>query len=138
MRIGELAAASGVSVRSLRYYEERGLLSSTRSDSGQRHYGDAAAARVLLIQQLYSAGLSSKVILGLLPCIETPVEKYTPLVLARLVQERDRIDAQVTELVQARDKLESVIGAAATTPYSGLNLPPKERRSVRRQGSSVT
>ena len=38
MRIGELAARSGVSVRALRYYEEQDLLISTRSASGQRHY----------------------------------------------------------------------------------------------------
>ncbi len=113
MRIGEVAGQSGVSVRSLRYYEEQGLLRSSRSESGQRLYAPGAVERVILIQRLYAAGLSSRTIAELLPCIEAPVEKYTPLVLNRLGQERDRIDAQITELRQTRDKLEHVMLAAA-------------------------
>ncbi len=60
MRIGELSQRTGVSQRSLRYYEEQGLLSSSRSDSGQRHYSDAAVQRVSLIRQLFGAGMSSR------------------------------------------------------------------------------
>jgi DNA-binding transcriptional MerR regulator len=112
MRIGELAEKSGVSVRSLRYYEEQGLLHSTRSPSGQRLYNDAAAERVILIQQLYSAGLQSRTLVQLLPCIESPVEKYTPILLERLGAERDRINVQIANLLQTRDKLEVVITAA--------------------------
>lgn len=40
MRIGELSKYTGVSPRSLRYYEEQGLLTSSRSDAGQRHYSE--------------------------------------------------------------------------------------------------
>lgn len=112
MRIGEVADQSGVSVRSLRYYEEQGLLHSTRSESGQRRYAAGAVERVILIQRLYSAGLSSKTLAELLPCIEAPVERYTPLLLGRLMEERARIDTQITELIQTRDKLEAVIDAA--------------------------
>ena len=56
MRIGELAARAGVSTRALRYYEQQGLLSSTRSAAGQRHYGDNEADRVAYIQALYRGG----------------------------------------------------------------------------------
>ncbi len=115
MRIGELAEKSGVSVRSLRYYEEQGLLHSNRSDSGQRQYLEGTVGRVRLIQQMYSAGLSSKTLLELLPCLEAPIEKYAPLLVKRLVLERDRIDAQITELMQTRDRLETVIATAGAT-----------------------
>lgn len=37
MRIGEVAAKAGVSVRALRYYEEQDLLDASRSSGGQRH-----------------------------------------------------------------------------------------------------
>lgn len=113
MRIGELAEQSGVSVRSLRYYEEQRLLHSTRSESGQRLYNGSAAQRVKLIQQLYAAGLPSKTLRELLPCIETPVEKYTPLLLNRLAEERDRIERQLTELARTRDRLQTVIALSA-------------------------
>lgn len=69
MRIGELATKAGVSVRALRYYEEQQLLTSERSASGQRHYVDSAVDRVRLIQQLYAAGLPSRTIVELLPCV---------------------------------------------------------------------
>lgn len=114
MRIGELAQKAGGSVRSLRYYEEQGLLHSTRSESGQRLYPAPAAQRVTLIQQLYSAGLSSRTLRELLPCLETPVEQYTPLLKTRLTEERNRIDAQISDLVQTRARLDSVINTAGT------------------------
>ncbi|WP_326954237.1 MerR family transcriptional regulator [Amycolatopsis sp. NBC_01286] len=110
MRIGELAAKAGVSVRALRYYEEQGLLVPERSSGGHRHYSDRGADLVWLIQQFYAAGLSSKSILTILPCVETG--KTTPEALAMLVAERERIDRQLTELARARDRLDTVIANA--------------------------
>ncbi|MEV1176234.1 MerR family transcriptional regulator [Nonomuraea sp. NPDC049784] len=107
MRIGKLAARSGVSVRALRYYEEQGLLDANRSDSGQRHYPESAAERVQLIQTLYAAGLSSRTIAELLPCVEAKVG--TPEARARLAAERNRIDAQIAALTRTRDRLDAVI-----------------------------
>jgi DNA-binding transcriptional MerR regulator len=111
MRIGELATRSGVSVRALRYYEEQELLTSTRSPSGQRLYPEGAVDRVRLIQQLYAAGLSSRTILGFMPCIHSGVS--TPETLAALAAERDRIDARIDDLRDTRDRLDAVIVAAA-------------------------
>ena len=111
MRIGELAGKSGVSVRALRYYEEQILLEAERSASGQRHYPEAAVGRVRLIQLLYGAGLSSKTIVELLPCVEKP-NMVTPATLALLSAERDRIDQQIETLVESREKLDSVITTA--------------------------
>ena len=38
MKIGELAARTGVSIRSLRYYEQQGLLMPVRNENGYREY----------------------------------------------------------------------------------------------------
>lgn len=110
MRIGEVAAKSGVSTRALRYYEEQQLLSADRSDSGQRRYGDGVVERVQLIQRLYAAGLNSRAVAELLPCVHTGVA--TPAMLERLTRERERIDRQISELVETRDRLDEVIGVA--------------------------
>ncbi|MEV6130859.1 MerR family transcriptional regulator [Streptomyces violaceusniger] len=110
MRIGELAAQAGVSVRALRYYEEQHLLTAERSPSGQRHYPDTAVAHVLMIQCFYAAGLSSKTIRELVPCMHTGVA--TPSMRARLTSERDRMNAQIAALAQARDHLEALMTAA--------------------------
>ena len=109
MRIGDLAEKTGVSVRALRYYEEQSLLYAVRSTNGQRHYPDAAVDRVHLIQQLYAAGLSSKTILDLLPCVDSGVS--TPESQARLIAERDRINDQIAALTATRDRLDTVIAA---------------------------
>lgn len=109
MRIGELAARAGVSVRALRYYEEQDLLHPERSASGQRHYHESAADRVHLIQQLFAAGLSSRTIVQLMPCVDTG--EATPAMLELLLAERDRIDRQIGELADARDRLDTVIAS---------------------------
>ena len=107
LRIGEVAARAGVSVRALRYYEEQGLLEAERSPSGQRRYADSAVDRVRLVQQLYAAGLTSKDVLEVLPCVHTGIA--TPAMLARLVEQRDGIDRQIAELTRARERLDEVI-----------------------------
>ncbi|MBT2502107.1 MerR family transcriptional regulator [Curtobacterium sp. ISL-83] len=107
MRIGDLAAATSVSVRSLRYYEEQGLLLASRTASGQRVYTEAAVDRVRLVQQLFAAGLPSRTIVQLLPCVDAG--QATPESFALLVSERDRISAQLRELEAARARLDEVI-----------------------------
>lgn len=57
-RIGELAAASGLTVRTLHYYEEIGLLvASARTDAGHRLYSDDDVARLYRICLLRRLGL---------------------------------------------------------------------------------
>nr|WP_204261758.1 MerR family transcriptional regulator [Blastococcus saxobsidens] len=107
LRIGEIAARSGVSVRALRYYEEQGLLDAERTASGQRRYPENAVDRVRFIQQLYAAGLTSKDVLALLPCVHTGVA--TPAMMALLLEQRGRIDRQIAELSKARERLDEVI-----------------------------
>lgn len=107
MRIGDLSARTGVSIRSLRYYEEQGLLTAVRSGGNQRHYPDDAVERVGLIQDLFAANLSSRTIGSLLAQIDSHAS--TPEARARLAEERARIDAQITALLSARDRLDMVI-----------------------------
>jgi len=122
MRIGELAATTGVSVRALRYYEEQGLLASERSESGQRHYPDQAADRVRLIQQFYAAGISSAAILEMLPCVVTGVA--SPQVLSKLRGHRSSVLKQIEDLQQTLHQLDSVIAGALKSHESGVPCPP--------------
>ncbi|MET9914597.1 MerR family transcriptional regulator [Streptomyces sp. NPDC006476] len=112
MRIGELAARSGVSVRSLRYYEKQGLLVSTRSSSGQRPSTPDDIERVDFIQRLYTAGLSSRTILELMPCRDGPSDENSDSALERMAQERDRLSAHIEELLHTRDALDGLMAAA--------------------------
>ncbi|HEY3610376.1 MAG TPA: MerR family transcriptional regulator [Pseudonocardiaceae bacterium] len=56
MRIGELAAATGTSTRSLRYYEEQGLLPTRRRANGHRDYDESDLRLVREIRGLLSIG----------------------------------------------------------------------------------
>jgi DNA-binding transcriptional MerR regulator len=111
MRIGDLAAQATVSVRSLRYYEEQGLLAPARSASGQRLYADSDVERVRFVQHLYAAGLSSRTIREVLPCVDAPSAETTDEAWTRLTEERERLDAHITELMRTRDALDEVIAA---------------------------
>jgi DNA-binding transcriptional MerR regulator len=119
MRIGELAERTGVSVRSLRYYGNQGLLLAERTSGGHRTYPESAVDRVIRIQELYAAGLNSARIRELLPCMRDadggPSERATPLLAASLLDERRRVDRQIAELRRTRDVLDDVIAAATPT-----------------------
>ena len=110
MRIGDVAHQAGVSPRALRYYEEQGLLTSERTVAGQRVYPVSAVERVRLIQQFFTAGLASRTILQMLPCVETGTA--SPEVFEVLEAERTRISAAMADLAAARDALDRMIEIA--------------------------
>ena len=114
MRIGELAHRTGASVRSLRYYEQLGLLLSRRTPGNQREFDEAAVERVQLIRDLLAAGLSTSTIDDVLPCMSEP-ESQTPLLTRTLLAERGRIDAEIARLESMRRRLDGVIAKAPET-----------------------
>ncbi|MGA8014311.1 MAG: redox-sensitive transcriptional activator SoxR [Candidatus Dormiibacterota bacterium] len=108
--IGELSDRSGVTPSALRFYEERGLLSSTRSRGGQRRYVRATLRRVAFIRAAQQVGLSLDEIgeaLAGLPDGRTP----TRADWARLsLLWRSRLDARIALLRKLRDSLSGCIG----------------------------
>ena len=103
MRIGELAQRAGVSVRSLRYYEEHGLLDADRTGGGHREYNESDVMRVGFITKLLAARLPSRRILEILPFLDTGTA--TPRMLEHLRDEHVRIEEQIAALTTARDQL---------------------------------
>ena len=58
MKIGQLATTTGASVKTLRFYEDEGLLPEpARTPSGYRDYPEEAIARVTFIRTAQAAGL---------------------------------------------------------------------------------
>ncbi|AFM39855.1 putative transcriptional regulator [Desulfosporosinus acidiphilus SJ4] len=68
MNISKLSALTGVSVRSLRYYEAKGILRSERLENGYRDFQESAVDRVKLIQLYLGLGLSSNEIAHIIDC----------------------------------------------------------------------
>ncbi|MEU0300583.1 MerR family transcriptional regulator [Streptomyces sp. NPDC006175] len=136
MRIGELAARAGVSVRSLRYYEQQGLLTSTRTPSGQRQYTEHDVERVHFIQGLYAANLSSRTIAELLPCRDNPSTHNSDATLERMARERERITAQIDDLLRARGTLDRMVTVARAHRESLLHTAPAADESAATRDAS--
>jgi DNA-binding transcriptional MerR regulator len=117
VRIGELARRTGVSERSLRYYEEQGLLSPSRTPSGYRVYAESDVDVVRHVQMLLAAGLNTTFIREVLPCMVDTGDGLAPgcpELLPHLQKERDRITVAIEGLATARTLLDGVI--AGTPP----------------------
>ena len=110
LSIGQVAGRSGVSPSALRYYEEQGLISATRTGGGARRYPRAVLRRLAFLRAAQNVGLSLGEIreaLATLPDERPPTARDW----ARLSQGwRDRLDQQIAALVQLRDGLDSCIG----------------------------
>lgn len=68
MHISELAKKTGVSLRSLRYYEEKRLLNPERLENGYRKYSEIDVEQIRMIQLYLSMGLKTDEIADLFRC----------------------------------------------------------------------
>ena len=115
MRIGELSERTGTSRRLLRYYEEQGLIAPGRSANGYRDYDERLVDRVGQIRGLLDAGLPTRIIKQILPCLDKPRTIHfpdaTPEMIATLELERDRMTARVRCLTRNRDAIAEYLDA---------------------------
>ncbi|MGD3106784.1 MerR family transcriptional regulator [Streptomyces sp. YGL11-2] len=108
MRIGELARRTGASARSLRYYEQRGLLRAGRDPNGYRSYDTESVETVARIRDLLATGLNTDAVRALLPCAQggpglTPCAFSCGVVEQQMAQ----LDAEMDQLRQRRAALDA-------------------------------
>jgi len=115
VRIGELSTRTGVPSRMLRYYEEQGLITPTRLANGYRDYDERLVDRVGKIRGLIDAGIPTRIVTDILPCLGQPqtivVENAEPGLVELLETERDRMTEKIDFLTQNRNALTSYLGA---------------------------
>lgn len=109
MKIGELSARTGVSIRSLRYYEQQGLLTPARHGNGYREYSTFTEEQVRTIQFYLSLGLSTEQIAGFLQCVLKNKEAFCREVLPIYQQKLAEIDDQIQLLQNIKSNLEDRI-----------------------------
>jgi DNA-binding transcriptional MerR regulator len=107
MTIGKLAAAEGVGVETVRFYQRRGLLAQPeRRSSGYREYSEADRARLVFIRRARQLGFSLGEIVELLG----PAEARSTAEIARAAGAKiAAIDDQVRELTQLRRRLRRLV-----------------------------
>jgi len=107
IRVGELAAATGLTVRTLHYYEEIGLLNpSQRTHAGHRLYNAADVARLYQICLLRRLGLP-------LAEIGRALDEPTWSLRTALAAHLTHLDRQLESVGQLRTRLASLLGAGA-------------------------
>jgi DNA-binding transcriptional MerR regulator len=115
MRIGELARLSNTPTRSLRYYEEQGLIIPRRLHNGYREYDPHLIDRAMQIRGLIDSGVPTKIISLILPCLGKPrgivPEDIEPELLDILREERERMTHRIDFLTRNRDSISEYIEA---------------------------
>jgi MerR family Zn(II)-responsive transcriptional regulator of zntA len=105
LRIGELAEAAGTTTKTLRFYEDEGLLRPAhRTPAGYRDYRPEALARVHFIHRGQAAGLTLaqiRQILDIRDHGQAPCEHVRDLLDARLAD----LEQQITQLLELRDTI---------------------------------
>ena len=105
MRIGELAARAGTSVKTIRYYDRIGVLASAkRTDAGYRLYGDDALDRYRFVRAAQAVGLrlgEIREIIALRDRGEAPCGFVVELIGRRA----DELDERIGELERLRSEL---------------------------------
>ncbi len=108
MKIGELSRRTGVSVRALRYYEEKGALRPERTSSGYRIFRDAAVQTVEHIQTLLAAGLRMDLITEIVSCVSGE-RLLLEDCRERLLHERRRLTSNIDQIDAARSMLDRLL-----------------------------
>src|SRR4029077_4313603 len=110
MTIGDVARRSGVAASALRFYEDKGLITSERAGSGHRRYPRPVLRRIAFIVFAQKVGLTLDEIGGELAKLP-PDRAPTPADGARLATDwSSRIDDRIAELRRLQHGLTECIG----------------------------
>jgi len=113
VRIGAIAERAGVPAKTIRFWEDEGLLPPPgRTPAGYRDYGPAVLDRLGFIRHAQSAGLTLAAIRQVLEIRdggEPPCVHVTELIGRRLAE----VDARLAELTRTRDQLVVLAARAA-------------------------
>jgi DNA-binding transcriptional MerR regulator len=106
MKIGELARKTGVSIRSLRYYERQRLIAPLRSDNGYREYSPLAVEQVKAIRLYMNLGFTTEQIAGFLHCVLQNKEAFCRDILPVYESKITELDEQIQLLTMIKSNLE--------------------------------
>ena len=110
MTVGQVADRCGVAASAVRYYDDLGLVRSTRTSGGQRRFARDTIRRIAFISAAQAVGRSLDEIgaaLDSLPDRRTPTHADWNVVASTW---RPRLDEQIERLVALRDQLDACIG----------------------------
>lgn len=102
MTIARLAAAAGVGVETVRYYQRRRLLDVPASGGAVRRYGAADVRRLRFVRRAQAAGFTLD---GIAELLALDATEDRPRVRAMAGERLAALDARIAELTEARSAL---------------------------------
>ncbi|HEJ2440400.1 TPA: MerR family transcriptional regulator [Burkholderia multivorans] len=115
--IGQLSQLTGASVRSIRHYDEHGLLASVRASNGYRMFPEKAVTQVKQIQRMIATGFTIDDIRGFPDCMlliegARSCDQITDVQRARL----EAIERQIADLEKRRARLLKTLNEGVIPP----------------------
>jgi len=117
LTIGQLSQLTSASVRSIRHYDEHGLLASVRASNGYRMFPEKAVTQVKQVQRMIATGFTIDDIRGFPDCMlliegARSCDQITDVQRARL----EAIDRQIADLEKRRERLIKTLLEGAVPP----------------------
>lgn len=128
--VGQLAELAGVSARTLRYYEEEGLLCPSRSANGYRVYTARDAKRLASILSMRACGLSVSTIHRLLASAGGDLRHVLHAHLLTLSAQRDSLDEAIDRTkaaIASLERIEQMNESDAFEALKGEKIAANER-----------
>ncbi|MBB1252937.1 redox-sensitive transcriptional activator SoxR [Streptomyces alkaliterrae] len=135
LTIGELSARSGMAASALRYYEELGLISSTRTAGGQRRYARATLRRVAFVRAAQQVGLSldeAREAMARLPADRAPNAREWSRVARRW---ESRVEERIAELQRLKERLGGCVGCGCLSLQKCRLYNPGDQAAERGPGA---
>ncbi|MEB2486287.1 MerR family transcriptional regulator [Burkholderia multivorans] len=117
LAIGQLSQLTGASVRSIRHYDDHGLLTSVRASNGYRMFPEKAVTQVKQIQRMIATGFTIDDIRGFPDCMlliegARSCDQITEVQRARL----EAIERQIADLEKRRARLLKTLNEGVIPP----------------------
>lgn len=129
MLIKDLAERAGVSVKAVRYYESRGLITPARAANGYREYDDDDVLVVREIRALLSLGLTADETVPFVECLRAGNDRadVCPASLDAYRLRIAEIDRRIEELSRLRGELSGLLDDAERYPTTATATTTEER-----------
>lgn len=135
LTIGELSLRAGVTVPTLRYYEDRGLIVSTRTPGNQRQFARHTLRRLAVVAAGQRVGLTLALIadaLAELPTGRAPTQREWQRMSE---QWATIVDARIRQLAALRDSLDGCIGCGCLSLGKCTLFNPDDEAAAEGAGS---
>ena len=122
LKISELAALTGLSAHTIRFYEKHGLIeASERSESGYRYYSDADVKRAEFVKSARNTGFSLEDI-GVLLSIRLDKQSHSCQEVTDITQHKlDEVNERIAELQVMQGTLERLLESCCGGPENATH-----------------